>query len=282
MNQVLIGIDGDALSDKRMVMILKIAAVTNTGMYRKRNEDSFLVYPNVVAMESMNEPMYWQIDTVPVLLAVADGVGGSVAGDVASREVLAVLAELPCPDGEEALIERIHRAQIHLDQLVLQNMQLEGLGTTLAGVLFIRGMLIVFSCGDSRVYIHNPCDTMGSGGMLRCLTRDHSMVQELIEEGQLTEKEARSHPLGHIITSCLSGGRQRHSFDIRVSHHPLYDGMRVVICTDGVWDYGGEEFVAAACFGDPVIATRRVLRVCYDAGAPDNITLIIADLHVDG
>ena len=81
---------------------LDIAAITNTGLYRKRNEDSLLVGRDVLASESLTVPVLWQTDSFPVILAVADGIGGSVAGDVASREVLMCMARPPCPDWEES------------------------------------------------------------------------------------------------------------------------------------------------------------------------------------
>ena len=251
-----------------------IAAITNTGLYRRRNEDSLLVGRDVLACVSLTEPKTWRIDSYPVILAVADGIGGSVAGDIASGEVLRCLARPLCPDREETLHNLIHAAQTHLDHLVETRPDLDGLGTTLAGVLALHDRIIIFSCGDSRVYMNLP----GNEG-IQCMTKDHSVVQEMIETGRLTEKEARSHPLGHIITSCLSGGRRRSSLDIRMSTHPIQKGTRLVLCTDGVWDYGGELFLKAALRGDPTSATQEILSICYDAGAPDNITLIIADVE---
>ena len=110
------------------------------------------------------------------------------------------------------------------------------------------------------------------------MTRDHSVIQEMIEEGNLTEKEARSHPLGHVITSCLSGGSRHHPPDIRITQIDALQGLRIIICTDGVWDYGGEKFLEAGHSGNPESAVQRILDICYKAGAPDNITLIIADI----
>jgi protein phosphatase len=259
-----------------MIASLTIAALTNTGLVRRRNEDALLAGTHVLASVSMDTPSSWRFDAFPVILAVADGIGGSVAGDVASREVLSCLARLPCPDGEKMLTARIYQAQDHLSRLVAQSPDLDGLGTTLAGVLFLSERLIIFSCGDSRVYMRDA----GAGNTLvRCMTRDHSYVQEMIDSGRLTEKEARSHPLGHVITSCLSGGRRSQIPDIRMSSHTIKECMRLVLCTDGVWDYGGEQALQAVSSGDPVSAAQKALNICYDAGAPDNITLIIADVH---
>jgi len=258
-----------------MIQSLTISALTNTGLIRRRNEDALLIGTHVRAAVSMVRPCCCRIEQFPVVLAVADGIGGSVAGDVASREVLSCLGQVPCPDGEKMLSDRIHKTQDHLSRLVAQSPDLDGLGTTLAGVLFLSERMIVFSCGDSRVYMRR----LGDGDHLLRMTKDHSYIQEMIDTGRLTEKEARSHPLGHVITSCLSGGRRRIAPDIRMSSHTVEDGMRLLLCTDGVWDYGGEQVLQAVSSGDPVTAAQKALNICYDAGAPDNITLIIADVQ---
>lgn len=139
-----------------MIRSLQIATFTNTGQYRRRNEDSLLVGGQVLAGLSMATPQSFFFDSVPVLLAVADGIGGSIAGDVASREVMQQLAIPPCPDGKHALYERISSLKTFLDHLVRKNPGLFGMGTTLAGVLCKSDELIIFSCGDSRVYLALP------------------------------------------------------------------------------------------------------------------------------
>lgn len=257
-----------------MIKFLDIAAITNTGLRRKQNEDSLVVGADVLAAVSLQKPVTWKKELFPVIIAVADGIGGSVAGDVASREVLSFMAKVPCPVDEKSLHDRIVHAQEHLNHLVDNNPDLFGLGTTLAGVLLLSERLIIFSCGDSRVYMRRPGETV-----MKLITRDHSIVQEMIDSGRLTEKEARSHPSGHIITSCLSGGGVRSTPDIRMTTLSAESGTRMVICTDGVWDYGGDSFIQAVLKGDPVSSAKTVLTICYNAGAPDNLTFIIADLN---
>jgi protein phosphatase len=256
-----------------MIQLLRIAAITNIGQHRRRNEDSMLVGTKIYAGTSMDMPQVFDTQSLPVILAVADGIGGSVAGDIASSEVMLCLARPPCPDGEEKLTERILQSAASLQNIVRKNPALDGMGTTLAGVLCLKKDLIIFSCGDSRVYLGSPHHRLTQ------MTRDHSVIQEMIEAGTLTEQKARSHPLGHIITSSLSGGKHRLPPDIRISKTDAMPGSRLIICTDGVWDYGGEEFIEAARSGDPETAAFNILHICYQAGAPDNITLIIADLQ---
>lgn len=256
-----------------MITRVQIAAYTHTGLYRKRNEDSLLVLDQVIYGVAMEKPTIRTIGTFPIVLAVADGIGGCVAGDIASREVLLSLAGLsPAPGDEETLLRSIYEATEHLERLVTENPALDGFGTTIAGVLITSKELLFFSCGDSRVYYKAPT----SSG-ITLMTKDHSVIQEMIDAGTLTEKEARSHPLGHIITSCLSGSRVRRIPDIRIYTTPVTPGSRIIMCTDGVWDYGGDGFLKAALIDDITIASKEIAKACFNEGAPDNLTYIIAD-----
>ena len=253
---------------------VRIAVFTHTGLYRRRNEDSLLFRDRVIAGISMGNPETHIIDSFPVILAVADGLGGAVAGDVASREVLHCLADAPAPGNEPALLSTIIRASDHLNQLARRDQAMEGLGTTLAGVLIAPHELVIFSCGDSRVYSSLP-----ERNSLHLITKDHSIIQEMIDSGSLSEDEARKHPLGHVITSCLSGGRNSRRPDIRRYAIVPQPGYRMIICTDGVWDYGGEEFIKASLIQDTDHAAREIVKACFQAAAPDNVTFIIADME---
>ncbi|PWR75748.1 PP2C family protein-serine/threonine phosphatase [Methanospirillum stamsii] len=258
-----------------MINSIHIAAFTHTGLYRKRNEDSLFIPGHLITKTAMDNPVFNTITKFPALLAVADGLGGCVAGDVASGEVLRYLGKTtPPPDDEESLMACINGAADHLVSLALKDPALDGFGTTLSGVLVTAGYLFIFSCGDSRVYCSTPDQKR-----LTLMTKDHSVIQEMIDAGTLSEKEARNHPLGHVITSCLSGGRVTRRPDIRIQKAVPISGSRIVICSDGVWDYGGEEVLKAARTGDLKEASKRMADICFDAGAPDNITFIIADME---
>lgn len=255
-----------------MITSVQIAAYTHTGLYRKRNEDSMLVSGRVYSGASMEIPVSGIERMLPVILAVADGIGGSVAGDVASRSVLEYIAKGQIPDNEADLKELVTSSGKYLDMMVFENPALFGLGTTISGIICTQSDIIIFSCGDSRVYLRSE------SGSLMLMTRDHSVVQEMIDAGTLTEEKARSHPFGHIITSCISGGGTSPHPDIRTGRIRPKNGDRIVICTDGVWDYGGTEFMQAAARDDPITAVSHTREICMEKGAPDNITLIIADI----
>lgn len=261
--------------DNSMNSSIQIAAYSHTGLYRKRNEDSLLVSDQVISGAVMDNPRLILTDTIPVIFAVADGLGGCVAGDIASREVLRFMAGIiPTPANENELLNCITAATENLDRIARENPALDGLGTTLAGVLVTNEDVFFFSCGDSRVYYRFP-----GKKDLQLMTKDHSIIQEMIDAGTLHEKDARSHPFGHVITSCLSGGKVARIPDIRISKTERVSGSRIVACTDGIWDYGGEKFLQAARIDDISGAAREIVNCCFDAGAPDNITLIIADIN---
>lgn len=273
----LIALKRQQVIDIKMIRSLSVAAITNIGLNRRCNEDSMFVGNKVFAGVSMDTPITENFTNFPVLFSVADGIGGSVAGDLASQTVMRCFSQEPVPHNEEELRFRILSAERDLDNLVSLNPQLYGLGTTIAGVLYNKSDLVIFSCGDSRVYIYNKRQRSPE-----LITHDHSVIQEMIDAGKLDEEEARLHPLGHIITSCLSGGGPAINPDIRVYHKKPDDDDRLIICTDGVWDYGGEKFLKAVCnFEAPEAAALQVYKVCMDIGAPDNFTLIIIDLSKD-
>jgi PPM family protein phosphatase len=257
-----------------MITSLSITALTNTGLSRRWNEDSMLIGKEVSAGVSMNSPVTVEFYDLPVLLSVADGIGGSVAGDLASHTVMWRFSEGNVPLNEDELKIRVLLAKKDLESLVLVNPILNGLGTTIAGVLCCTDDLIVFSCGDSRVYLVKPGQELPD-----LVTRDHSVIQEMIESGSLDKEEARSHPLGHVITSCISGGTSAGHPDLRVHHRKPVDGDRLIICTDGVWDYGGIDFLKAVTDKNQLSEViMQVYQICMNVGAPDNFTIIIADI----
>lgn len=259
-----------------MVTSLLIAAFTHTGLSRRRNEDSVMVGNRVFGNVSMEMPWSGEVieEEVPVLMAVADGIGGSVAGDIASRSLLEFLSLHPVSEYNYDLYSLLLAGKEHLDSIALKNPHLTGLGTTLTGVICYPDSLFFFSCGDSRAYIRRAGERF-----LTQVTKDHSVIQEMIDAGTISVEEGRHHPLGHIITSSFSGGRKGPRPDIMIVQTPSYDGDRIVICTDGVWDYGGEQFLRACISDEPDTAVLRVRDICMDAGAPDNISIIIADLY---
>ena len=224
------------------------AGLTNRGVVRDRNEDSILT------------------DPTGALWAVADGMGGYGNGDVASEIVIDCLAQIP--DGVDpgpALVARLKEA----NDLVLARQRAPGMGrmgATVVAVLISGAVAHVAWAGDSRAYLLR-------GGRLRPLTRDHSVVQEMIDRGELSPEEAEKHPESHMVTRAVGGGPELQVDQISV---PLAVGDRLLLCSDGLTRCVYEQTVEALLrdASGPEEACQRLVREALDSGAPDNVSTI--------
>lgn len=229
------------------------AGLTNRGMVRERNEDSILT------------------DPTGALWAVADGMGGYGNGDVASEIVIDCLAQIP--DGVDpgpALVARLLEA----NQLVLQRQRSPGMGrmgATVVAVLISGAVAHVAWVGDSRAYLLR-------GGRLRPLTRDHSVVQEMIDRGELSPAEAERHPESHVITRAVGGGAE---LDVDLISLPLAVGDRLLLCSDGLTRCVYEQTVEALLrdSASPEDACQKLVREALDSGAPDNVSTIAVHIR---
>ena len=228
------------------------AGLTNRGMVRDRNEDSILTDPS------------------GTLWAVADGMGGYGNGDVASDIVIDCLAQIP--DGVEpgpALVARLKEA----NRLVLERQRAPGMGrmgSTVVALLISRAVAHVAWAGDSRAYLLR-------GGHLRPLTRDHSVVQEMIDRGELSPEEAESHPESHMVTRAVGGGPD---LEVDLVSVPLAVGDRLLLCSDGLTRCVYEQTVEALLreAAGPEEACRKLVREALDSGAPDNVSAIAVQI----
>lgn len=224
------------------------AGLTNRGMVRERNEDSILT------------------DPTGTLWAVADGMGGYGNGDVASDIVIDCLAQIP--DGVDpgpALVARLKEA----NELVLERQRTPGMGrmgSTVVAVLISRAVAHVAWAGDSRAYLLR-------GGRLRPLTRDHSVVQEMVDRGELSPEEAEKHPESNMVTRAVGGGAE---LEVDLVTVPLAVGDRLLLCSDGLTRCVYEQTVEALLrdANGPEDACQKLLREALDSGAPDNVSAI--------
>ena len=242
-----------------MAIALRYAARTNVGLVRSRNEDSGYAGPH--------------------LLVVADGMGGHAAGNVASSLTVGDLAHLDEDDftSEEALTvlgESVLRANTSLREAMRDNPQLAGMGTTVTALLRTgNNKLALAHIGDSRAYLARD------GGLTQ-ITRDHSFVQDLVDEGRITAAEADHHPQRSLVTRVLTG-QQADRPDLSLREARV--GDRYLICSDGLSDYVAGDTIAEALAEtpDPAAAAEHLVDLALRAGAPDNVTCIVADV-VDG
>ena len=222
---------------------------TDIGCLRDHNEDSLVV--------------------TPPLFAVADGMGGHAAGEVASEIAVRVLSELAPehPDGE-ALGRAIEEANRAVIQAAREGRGRQGMGTTMTAAMLEGERLVIAQVGDSRAYLLHQ-------GKLQQLTRDHSLMADMIEAGQLTPEEARTHPQRSVITRALGSDAHLHPdiYEINVE-----TGDRLLICSDGlsgmIFDDQIENTLRRV--QDPQRCASQLVNEAIAAGGHDNV--IVADV----
>jgi PPM family protein phosphatase len=238
-----------------MSLVLRFAARSDRGLIRGNNQDSLYAGP-------------W-------LLAVADGMGGHAAGDVASKVVIAALEHLdedaPSGDMLQALREAVFEGSEHLREMIREAPQLEGMGTTLTAILFAGGRLALCHVGDSRAYLQRD-------GVLTQITHDDTFVQTLIDDGRITPEEANSHPQRSLLLRALNGQEVEPDLSMR----EVRAGDRYLLCSDGLSGVVSEETLAEA-MKDPDAQTTadRLIELALRSGGPDNVTVIVADVVDD-
>jgi serine/threonine protein phosphatase PrpC len=235
-----------------MTLTLRYAAQSDRGLIRDGNQDS--VYAG------------------PRLLAVADGMGGMAAGDVASNIVIAAMAPLDEDVPGDALVDALrHAVGIANQQLrdtVDANPQLEGMGTTLTAVLFSGSKIGMVHIGDSRAYMLRQ-------GEFAQITKDDTYVQMLVDEGRISPEEASSHPQRSLLTRALDG----RDIDPEYSVRQVLKGDRYLICSDGLSGVVSAETIGESMrdIPDPQACVDRLVQLALRGGGPDNITVVIAD-----
>ena len=224
---------------------------TDIGCLRDHNEDSLVV--------------------TPPLFAVADGMGGHAAGEVASEIAVRVLSELAPehPDGE-ALGRAIEEANRAVIQAAREGRGRQGMGTTMTAAMLEGERLVIAQVGDSRAYLLHQ-------GKLQQLTRDHSLMADMIEAGQLTPEEARTHPQRSVITRALGSDAHLHPdiYEINVE-----TGDRLLICSDGLSGMIFDDQIESTLrrVQDPQRCASQLVNEAIAAGGHDNVTVIVADV----
>ncbi|MFF2327535.1 MULTISPECIES: PP2C family protein-serine/threonine phosphatase [unclassified Streptomyces] len=241
-----------------MSLSLRFAAGSHKGMIREGNEDSGYAGPR--------------------LLAIADGMGGQAAGEVASSEVISTLVQLdddvPGSDILTSLGTAVQRANDQLRLMVEEDPQLEGMGTTLTALLWTGQRLGLVHVGDSRAYLLRE-------GVLTQITQDHTWVQRLVDEGRITEEEATTHPQRALLMRALGSGDH---VEPDLSIREVRVGDRYLICSDGLSGVVSHQTMeeTLASYQGPQETIQELIQLALRGGGPDNITCIVADvLDVD-
>lgn len=236
-------------------MRLRAAAVSDVGQHRATNQDAAF--------------------TASWGAAVADGVGGGPAGDLASAAFIHRLAAGRLEGiHAEQLSDSIRSANWDLRLHVQRDPALHGMATTFTGLFVSRdGELLLAHTGDSRAYLLRD-------GVLTQQSRDDSLVQALVDQGLVSAEDAASHPRRNIITASLSGAERD---DATVTQHDRRPGDRWLLCSDGLTDYVPEAEIGAILLTHEAVeaAATACVALALEAGTRDNVTVVVADVIAD-
>lgn len=237
---------------------MRWAQLTDIGLVRSLNEDSLCVSPEIG------------------LFAVADGMGGHLAGEVASATALQILeqelakrlqkGEFP----EHALVAAVQEANRQIFELSSQNQHLSGMGTTITACLKRGGNIYIAQVGDSRAYLLRE-------SLILQLTEDHSLVRELVRKGGLTEEQALHHPQRNVLTRALGTAP---NVNVDSYHHEVSPGDLLLLCTDGLTAYLRPDEIMRTIRTAPGLdsAARSLVDKALGAGGKDNITVILLEI----
>ncbi len=234
---------------------LEVCYKTDTGMKRASNEDSLLV----VKLGEVH------------LLAVADGLGGHAAGEVASRLALIEIEEflktnLAEGNLRDAMQGAIAKANREIYLLSKENPSYAGMGTTVVAAIVFDNRALIANIGDSRAYL------IGDG--IRQITKDHSLVQELVDRKMITQEEAFNHPQSNIVTRTL-GTESEVSPDF---YEEELFGRLLLLCSDGLSDLLRDQEILETVVASPDLdeACTRLINRANEKGGKDNITVVLA------
>lgn len=239
-----------------MILTLRTVIVSDPGLVRTNNED---------AAHASDR-----------LIAVADGMGGLPAGEVASEIAIRALATVEWAPEEcepvTVLSDAVSSANRQIRAAIEADPARQGMGTTLTAALLRDGKLALVHAGDSRAYLLRD-------GSLARLTRDDTFVQALVDQGVLSPQEARRHPQRSLVTRVLQGADVTPS----TTTFAVTAGDRLLLCTDGLSDVVDDPTIGQTLAGypEPRECADQLVKLAHQAGAPDNVTVVVADVSPD-
>lgn len=237
-----------------MSLILRTAARSHVGVVRTGNEDSGYA--------------------APFLIAVADGMGGHASGELASSTAIATLAEISLlavsPDDiVRVATEVVDLTSDRINEATLDDQARAGMGTTLTAAVLLERAIAIFHVGDSRAYLWR-------GDRLTQISKDHTYVQTLLDAGQISQQEADTHPRRNLLMRTIDGTP---GVLVDVSLREARAGDRILLCSDGLSDYVSRESVRQSLkIADLAACVTDLVEKALDAGAPDNVTAVVADV----
>jgi len=242
--------------------MIKTFSMTDVGMKRKLNQDYVF---------TSEEP----VGPLPNLFIVADGMGGHKAGDYASRRATELIVESVKNSDKispvRTIMEAVETANEHIFREALAKEEYSGMGTTCVVATIIDDILYVGNVGDSRLYIVDRDITQ--------VTKDHSLVEEMVRVGQLDPKKARNHPDKNIITRAVGAGAdiKVDFFDVRVKK-----GDIILMCSDGLSNMVDDETIRITIEREDDVAAKAeaLIKKANNNGGRDNIAVVIIDVDL--
>lgn len=240
---------------------MKIYAATDIGMSRELNEDYLFA--------SM-EP----VGNLPGLFIVADGMGGHASGEFASKftveEMVASLSGNALTDAAELLTEAVHAANRRLIGYAAEHPSMSGMGTTVVAAAVYENRLCAANVGDSRLYI--------AGDSMRQITEDHSLVQQMVRLGEISQKEARVHPDKNIITRAVGADPD---LLVDIFEEEIRPGDIILLCSDGLTNMVEDAALYEVLKGSDAelsVKGQHLIGLANENGGRDNITLILIEI----
>lgn len=243
---------------------MKAIAVTDVGKKRTMNQDYVFVSKN-------------PIGSLPNLFIVADGMGGHKAGDFASKYTVKTIQESIEADTEtnpvKLLRSAIEEANRKVRKKAAENPEYEGMGTTLVVATIIHGYTYIANVGDSRLYVINKDE-------IRQITRDHSLVEEMVRMGEIKKEEARFHPDKNIITRAIGAG-----YDVKIDFfgHKLRNNDKLLLCSDGLSNMLEDDEMFEIVNRDEEVSRKagELINRANTYGGKDNISVVLVEPFED-
>lgn len=241
---------------------MKAFSITDVGAKRKTNQDCVYCEENAIG-------------NFPNLFIVADGMGGHNAGDCASRTCIDCVVESIRKSDKKTPVSCMEKAISYANDKIYamaqENVELEGMGTTMVGAIIAGGCLYVANIGDSRLYVIDDKE-------IRQITEDHSLVEAMIRNGEIERREARFHPNKNIITRAIGTTTRVEADFFEVELKP---GYKVLICSDGLSNMIDDEdmmYIIRRYNEDIETAGRELVKKANECGGKDNISLILVQV----
>lgn len=237
---------------------MQIYSKTDKGLKRETNQDGFFA-------AELAENIAFAI--------VCDGMGGANAGNIASETAIKTISDYVLHSFRvnmdniaigKLLKNALESANIEIYDMALKNKDLKGMGTTAVVALLNGDQAVIAHVGDSRAYI--------AGDELVSLTRDHSIVQSLIESGKITAEDAKVHPRKNVITRALGA---EESVMPEIGEFTLKDNECILLCSDGLWGYVPENDILNTLSSETNDVAEKLITLANDGGGGDNITVVI-------